>query len=208
MKCNFSNKSTWVGTLAVVVFAVTGCGGNLDYNEKAKTIGVKENMKTVQAAVEKYFSDHTYMYPTVIDDDFKSYFQGGDSVAKKPGKPPLNPFTGTEEWPVMGKITNLEEARKAAPDTLGKGVIEYSPLDGGKSYGIRAGAETGKAVSSDQNNVATLVLSRDTFNKSSSTPISSSPIAAPASSSAPPQPTTVPDDPTLKLHDANNPDPN
>lgn len=159
------SDKTWIGALTVV-FAVTGCGGNMDYNEKAKTIGVKVNMKTVQTAAENYFKDHTYMYPTAIDDDFKSYFPGGDSVAKKPGTAPLNPFTGTGEWPILGTLANVEEARKATPDALVKGVIEYSPIDGGKNYGIRGGSETSKAITAeDASHMGTLVLSRDDFNK-------------------------------------------
>lgn len=164
MKLN-SKKSSWV-LLGVVVFAVTGCGGSMDYNERAKTIAVKANMKLVQDAAEKYFKDHTYMYPTAIDDDFKSYFAGGDPVAKKAGKAPLNPFNGTAEWPILGTLTNVEETRKQAADTLAKGAIEYSPIDGGKSYGIRGGAENGKAIiGASASNLSTLVLSRDDYNK-------------------------------------------
>jgi hypothetical protein len=171
-----SIKSSWVGALALVVFAVTGCGGSMDYNERAKTIGVKANMKVVQEAAEKYFKDHTYMYPTVIDDDFKSYFPGGDSVAKKAGKAPLNPFNGTGEWPIIGTLTNVEEARKATPDVLAKGAIEYSPVDGGKSYGIRGGAETGKAITGESaSNMGTLVLSRDDYGKSPSSSATTTP---------------------------------
>lgn len=195
MKRN-SNKSSWVGALAVAVFAVTGCGGNMDYNERAKTIGVKANMKVVQTAAESYFKDHTYMYPTVIDDDFKSYFPGGDPVAKKAGKAPLNPFTGTADWPVLGTITNIEEARKATPDALIKGTIEYSPIDGGKSYGIRGGAETNKAITGDSaSNMGTLVLSRDDYNKSSSSSTTSSTTTTTPASSSPPS--------DIPLHNAN-----
>ncbi len=167
MKLN--SKMSSCMALAAFVFAVTGCGGSMDYNERAKTIGVKANMKVVQEAAEKYFKDHTYMYPTAIDDDFKSYFPGGDPVAKKPGKAPLNPFNGTGEWPIIGTLTNVEEARKVAPDALAKGVIEYSPIDGGKSYGIRGGAESGKAIQGESaSNLSTLVLSRDDFGKAPS----------------------------------------
>lgn len=106
------------------------------------------------------------MYPTQIDDDFKSYFEGGDPASKKAGTPPINPFTGTPEWPVLGTITNLAAARQQIPIELQKGVIEYCALDGGKSYGIRGGADSGKAISSeDAAHMGTLVLSREDYNK-------------------------------------------
>ncbi len=134
------------------------------YGEKAKTIVVKVNMKTVQVAVEKYFRDHAYKYPVQIDDEMKSYFSGGDPAKKTPGTAPRNPFTGETEWPALGTITDLQATRNGAPTSLKKGVIEYSPLDGGKSYAIRGGAENDMAVSAaDGNN--TVVLSRDDFEK-------------------------------------------
>jgi hypothetical protein len=139
------------------------------YNEKAKTIAVKANMRTVQNAAEKYSTDHTFMYPTQIDDDFKCYFPEGDPAAKKAGKAPLNPFTGTAEWPVLGSVKDLSAARAEMPVELGKGVIEYSPLDGGKSYAIRGGAENGKAVVGDSATAGSTVLSRDDFEKPSVT---------------------------------------
>jgi len=147
--------------------ALTGCGGGKvaeTYDGRAKTIGVRANMVVVQEAAEKYFKDHTYMYPVTLDDDFKSYFPGGDSAAKKPGKPPINPFTGEAEWPVVGTITDLAQARSATPPAMKKGQLEYSAIDGGKNYGIRGGADTEKAIhSEDAAQMGTLVLSRDTI---------------------------------------------
>jgi hypothetical protein len=167
-----SNKSSWLGGALVVMLAVTGCNrGNVaeTYNERAKTIGVKANMKVVQAAAENYFKDHTYMYPTTLDDDFKSYFPGGDSVAKKPGKPPINPFTGLGEWPVVGAMTDLAKARLDTPTDMEKGKLEYNAIDNGKNYGIRGGSEASKAITSeDAGHMGTLVYSRDDYNKPAS----------------------------------------
>ncbi len=163
-----SDKFVLCGALALS-FVVSGCQQAQvadTYSERAKTIAVRANMVTVQAAAEKYFKDHTYMYPTMIDDDFKTYFPEGDPASKKEGKPPLNPFTGLGEWPILGSLTDLASARTATPTELKKGVIEYSPLESGKSYGIRAGADTGKAIhSEDAAQMGTLVLSRDDFQK-------------------------------------------
>jgi hypothetical protein len=150
-------------------FAISSCSQAQvadTYSERAKTIAVRANMVEVQKAAEKYFKDHTYMYPTTIDADFKSYFEGGDPASKKAGKPPINPFTGNPEFPVLGTITDLAQARLATPFDVPKGVIQYSPLENGKSYGIVGGADTGKAIhSEDAAQMGTLVLSRDDYQK-------------------------------------------
>ncbi len=156
------------------VCGASGCSqANIanSYNEKAKTIVVRANMKAVQNAAEKYSKDHIYLYPTKIDDEFKYYFSGGDPTAKKVGQAPTNPFTGTAEWPVLGNVSDLSVSRSAAPEALAAGTIEYSPLNNGKSYAIRGGGEDGKAIASDNAAAAgtgTMVLSRDNYEKPAS----------------------------------------
>ncbi|HMP52153.1 MAG TPA: hypothetical protein PKD05_11435 [Candidatus Melainabacteria bacterium] len=135
------------------------------YDGAAKNLAVKANMQRVQAAAEAYFRDHTYMYPAEINDDFKSYFPGGDPASKKPGSALTNPFTGQPEWPVIGTITDLTTARAGLPKALSKGVIEYSPINGGKSYAVRAGGFDDKEIP-QMNSNSPLVLSRDNFEKS------------------------------------------
>lgn len=148
---------------------LTGCKGAQvadTYNERARAIAARANLEVVQAAAEKYAKEHLFMYPTKIDDDFKACFPEGDPASKKPGIAPINPFTGSPEWPVMGKVTDLATARALTPELIGKGVIEYSSLDGGKNYAIRGGADTGKAMDAeDASHVGTLVLSRDSYKK-------------------------------------------
>ncbi|MBX3138976.1 hypothetical protein KF707_22305 [Candidatus Obscuribacterales bacterium] len=166
-----SDRLLLLGALTMAL-ATTGCaGGGANVpdtiNERAKTLVVRSNLLVVQKAAEKYFKDHTYMYPTAIDDDFKSYFEGGDPATKKPGNPPINPFTGNPEFPVLGTVTDLAQARQAPPSDLKRGVIEYSPLENGKSYGIRGGDEKDKAMhSEDAAQMGTLIISRDTWKPS------------------------------------------
>lgn len=133
------------------------------YSEKAKTFVVKANMWKIKEAADNYSKDHLYMYPTQIDDDFKSYFAGGDPKAKKPGSAPINPFTGNPEWPIAGFLTSLEEARNVLPGPLKRGVLEYTSLEGGKSYAIRGGSELDKAIGAEDggSDTPTLVISRD-----------------------------------------------
>ena len=167
------NKQRWTmaGMSILVTVALSACQQAQvadSYSERAKTYVVKANMKKVQAAAEAYFKDHTYMYPTKIDDDFKSYFDGGDPAAKKPGKGPNNPFTGNEEWPVLGGLTDPVAARQEVPMELGKGVIEYSAVDGGKNYAIRGGAENRKSITGEnESNMGSYVISRDSVDKPS-----------------------------------------
>ncbi|MCA9803028.1 MAG: hypothetical protein KC777_13750 [Cyanobacteria bacterium HKST-UBA02] len=153
--------------LAVAPAVLSGCAqlktAN-SYGEKAKTIVVKSNMQLVQNAAEEYARDHTYLYPTAVDDDFKSYFENGNPPAHLAGHAPTNPFTGQGEWPVLGKAEDLLQARSAPPTPLQPGVIEYSPLNEGKSYAIRAGDEQGMAIAGEGSS-KTLVISRDTYTK-------------------------------------------
>ena len=116
------------------------------FDGEAKNLAVRANMKNTQAAAEAYFKDHTYMYPKEIDDEFKSYFPGGDVASKKPGNAFINPFTGQVEWPVLGSVTSVQAARSGPTKPLNKGVIEYSPIDGGKSYAIRGGGWDDKEI--------------------------------------------------------------
>ena len=156
-------------TLSVVALGlVTGCqqarvAGS--YDGAAKNLAVKANMLRVQEAAENYFSDHTYMYPPELNDDFKSYFPGGDPASHKPGSPLTNPFTGQPEWPTIGTIQDLKTARAGLPKAMPKGAIEYSPINCGKSYAIRGGGFDDKEVPHVNSN-SPLVLSRDNYKKS------------------------------------------
>ncbi len=165
-----SNRIYLIKASVVCLILLAGCQGAQvadTYNERARAISARANLEVVQNAAEKYAKEHLYLYPTQIDDDFKACFPEGDPATKKPGKAPLNPFTGNPEWPVIGKVTDLVAARTTTPEQIGKGVIEYSPINGGKDYAIRGGADTGKAMDAeDASHVGTLVLSRDTFKKS------------------------------------------
>lgn len=153
-------------TFLFLALSICSCnqptGVSSPFDGKAKDLAVKSNMMRVQAAAEAYFKDHTYMYPNEINDEFKSYFAGGDVASKKPGSALTNPFTGQMEWPVIGTITDLKQARSGFAKPLQKGVIEYSPINGGKSYAIRGGGYEDKELTM-VNGAAPLVLSRDDF---------------------------------------------
>lgn len=144
-------------TVALAVGAVmclSGCSVR-DFTEaqqKARDASVKANMHTVQIAAESYATDHNGNYPTDIDANFKSYFPGGSSGAaganSTAGTAPINPFTRKPEWPVIGHVTDVVASRQDAKASLGKGVVEYSPIGGSPatSYAIRGGGADEKVI--------------------------------------------------------------
>lgn len=126
--------------------------------QRAYSNVVKGNMRQTQIAVESYAQDHEQTYPSTVD-DFKSYFPGG-VPNQKDGQAPINPCTKKPEWPIMGSLTSVQQARTLPPEMLGKGVVEYSVIvsDGkANAYAIRGGDGRGMTLRAYEN--TSLVLS-------------------------------------------------
>ncbi len=121
---------------------------------------VRYNMRTFQIVLESYAVDHDGNYPLQIDGAFKTLLSSG-AGDKKIAWPQKNPFTGKLEWPVLGKFKNLTEARSQEYDQLARGAIEYTPLDGGKGYGIRGGGHDGRVLRMVSAPAKVLVISSD-----------------------------------------------
>ncbi|HEY9787818.1 MAG TPA: hypothetical protein V6D17_20695 [Candidatus Obscuribacterales bacterium] len=119
------------------------------------------NMTAVQWAAECYAEDHHGLYPTAIDDSFKKYFPGSDTAHTKAGLPLMNPATKKLEWPVLGSVQDPKKARFVEPSVMAPGKIEYSPINNGKDYAIRAGDARGKMIAKGHGAIKTLVLSKD-----------------------------------------------
>jgi len=119
------------------------------------------NTRTVEWAAERYAEDHENKFPALIDDLFKSYFPGGDSIKKIVGNPLPNPCSHKLEWPILGKIADIARARIKMPDPMPPGQVEYTALSGGTNYAIRAGACSGKALANKGKNLNTYVLAKD-----------------------------------------------
>lgn len=118
---------------------------------------VRANMRTVQLAVESYALDHDGLFPKAIDDDFKTFMPGAEYRKAAPDGP-TNPFSTKKEWPILGSISDVANARASAPPALASGKIQYSCIDNGKSYAIVGGGHDGKALPGEGKD-KTLVLS-------------------------------------------------
>ncbi len=123
-------------------------------------LAIRANLMAVQWAAEMY-AETRERFPVALDDDFKKCFPPQDLAHKGIGLPLRNPFTQKLEWPVMGKFKKVREARFSPPGDLKPGVVEYSTIDGGKDYSIRAGGKDGKALKRQGNANQTLILSKE-----------------------------------------------
>lgn len=121
---------------------------------------VREAMQRIQVAAEHYAADHgTDTYPVTIDDDFKSYFPGGQEGSVPAPIGPVNVFTGVNEYPVLGKIRDVHSARFGERFPVKRGTIQYCPLNNGKGYAIIGGAHDDKAMMDIKNPGQVLVFS-------------------------------------------------
>lgn len=123
---------------------------------------VRANMRTVQAAVEHYAADHGNVnYPVQVDDMFKTYLPGGEEGRQVAPVGIVNPFTAVNEFPIVGKVDakTADEIRHMKRFAVGKGVIEYIPLDGGHAYAIVGGAHDDQALMDELHPEQILVFS-------------------------------------------------
>jgi hypothetical protein len=110
-----------------------------------QNLSVMRNMIAAQKAADNYAGHHNGKVPPTVD-ELKCCYPAGDWLTKQPGTAPVNPFTNKPEWPNVGNITNLREARKRPLD-LKPGEVQYNSLDLNGSYAIVGGNDSGKAFS-------------------------------------------------------------
>jgi hypothetical protein len=129
------------------------------YAERDAEVG--RTMRRVQVIVEWYAGHHGgNRYPAAVDDAFKSYFPGGRDDDRTPSPVgPVNPFTGINEFPAMGSLRDIEKTRNGPRFPIKRGSIQYSVLDGGKSYAIVGGAHDGLALMDENDPGHVLVYS-------------------------------------------------
>jgi len=139
----------WIG-LAMIIFLGISLLPELAGGKAAGVAGkVKGNMYVCQSAVETFGKAHSGNYPLDSNDRaLRCYFPGGH-VPDIEGEAPVNPISKLPEWPVVGTVHNVTDARNH-PSFVGKGVVEYSVIFDTRhnpiSYAIRAGGLDGQAV--------------------------------------------------------------
>ena len=106
----------------------------LELDIAAVELQVKANMSKLQVAVEGYWSENK-IFPT----------SAKELLEALGGVLPINPFSKKAETPTIGTAAD-EEAATLDPATFRPGEIEYSPIDPGKNYIIRAGGATGEGL--------------------------------------------------------------
>jgi len=164
LKPRASILTSLLSTLFAVCLLCTNCAGDDDELQLAQNQDrnrqLRQNMRTVQIAAERYAADRDGVrYPKEIDSDLKTYFPGGIDGKRASPVGPVNPFSGVNEFPVLGSQSDLDVVRTGRKASLGPGTIKYIPLEGGASYAIIGAAHNGKLLMDEHNPDQILVLS-------------------------------------------------
>jgi len=106
-----------------------------DLTVVAMELQVKANMSKLQEAVESYWSKHK-IFP----------ISAKELLEALAGLLPINPFSKKAEPPSIGMANDDEPATRDST-VLRPGEIEYSPIEPGKNYIIRAGGANGECLS-------------------------------------------------------------
>lgn len=121
---------------------------------------VRECMQRVQVATEHYAAAHgSDSYPQSVDNEFKSFFPGGEEGKKPAPIGPVNVYSGINEFPQPGNIPSVSLARNGQRISIAPGKILYCPLSTGKAYAILGGAGDGLALMDEKHPGQVLVLS-------------------------------------------------
>lgn len=110
---------------------------------------VFQNMLDLEQNLIEYARNHNGRFPEKIDDDLKGSFRNDEGHYITP----INPFTGKPQWPQLGNVVEIANARKEKFGSVSTGATEYSPLRDTNGivtgYAIRGGggAFVNKALS-------------------------------------------------------------
>jgi type II secretory pathway pseudopilin PulG len=94
----------------------------VDFDNQIRLEKVGQNMTAVQMAANAYAINNNGHYPIQPDDPaFRCYLPGGNCNSQSPkgGNYPENPFTHKVEPPLLGKISDVKQARQLPPTDLG-----------------------------------------------------------------------------------------
>ena len=138
--------------IIVLILAAVALPHYVGSQDKSREATVKNNMRVAQIAAEGFAAEKGGLYPSLIDDQYFSFFPGGPGDGKTLGGAhgPENPYTHKFEWPIAGTLTDVQVARSSAPTNVGSaGQIEYSPIGipgNIRAYAIRGARKNGEAL--------------------------------------------------------------
>jgi len=137
-----------VVVIIIGILAAIALPNFIGAQDKAREASVKANMRTAQIAAEAYATDNGGSYPTAVDAKYTSYYPGGGSdgvTAATAG--PVNPFSGTNEFPTAGTLSGTPQAlRTSGAETGSAGQIKYLAATGNTTYGIVGFKKDGKML--------------------------------------------------------------
>jgi hypothetical protein len=154
--------------LVPMIFLTAGCSKELesginyeDARDKPRDNIVRQNMRTMQSAVERYAAEHGgNTYPSEINQELKTYFPGGVEGRRESPVGPINPFSAQNEFPTVASVVkDVEQTRNGKRFEVPAGKVYYCLLDNGQSYAIVGGAHDGKVLMDENNPDQVLVFS-------------------------------------------------
>lgn len=153
-----------IGILVLILIIIAAIALPIFWSaqDKARAASIIKNMRIAQVAAEAFAVDNARMYPTFVDEAYKSYFPGGGANGFLP--PPagfINPISNAPEFPMPAVVPNIQITRASPPAITGglPGQVMYAPQTPPTSYAVLGTGLDGRALGSTTPSNATLVFS-------------------------------------------------
>jgi prepilin-type N-terminal cleavage/methylation domain-containing protein len=141
-----------VVVLIIGILAAIAVPNFVNAEGKSKTAVVKQNMHTIQVAVEAYATDSAGSYCS-SSSGWEPYLPGGSMSINSGthGTIPQNPISGTTSTIGSGLVSNVQAARSTVCGNFGPGAgnLSYDSLMQNSTYGVCGGDSTGVTVGYD-----------------------------------------------------------
>ncbi len=132
-----------------------------------------DRLRDLRLVLMQYSKEHDGTYPSSIDERVVAYLNG-----KVGSGPRTNPFTSKIDLPVLGKIESVDQAQNELTTTGTPGGLEYSVLNHGKDFVIRAFGKTGHILfePSGDSSIYSVVYATSTFPRTQSFSVTNRPV--------------------------------
>ncbi|MBI1269718.1 prepilin-type N-terminal cleavage/methylation domain-containing protein [bacterium] len=137
-----------VVVIIIGILAAIALPNFIGAQDKAREASVKANMRTAQISAESFATDNGGSYPDAVDVPYKSYFPGGGSDGQTAAaNGPVNPFTGTNEFPTFGTMTGTPlQLRTSGSETGNAGGVKYLSATPPTTYGVIGFGKNGQML--------------------------------------------------------------